>query len=652
MKNFSKSNAKIYAGIIISFLTASLFFCTLYFFNNKYTHTATQAINGLLIISHEDLNKNPYRFLWNDWTYYPNVLLSPDDFKSGEPDIYMTYTNIQSSGRMDLLQDTNKSRFGCGTYMMRIKVSDYDACYALDIPEIFSACNIYINDKKMLSMGNPEPDGYKAVTGNRLITFFPDENGIINIMIAVNNQSYFYSGIIYPPAFGTPEALNYIRGIRLGMRLCVVFSFIITILVCIYFWIKTHNPISVYLALLSILMIGWTSYPLVHILFILPVFPVYWIEMLCCYLTFAVMVFMHNRVCSTSKILTYASNLISFGFCIFISVCFLSSKYFSDYMVNVMSEILAVYKLILSAYLITTSFMAARKKLHLRQLLYVSVFLGTACLWDRIFPAYEPIFGGWFIEWVCTVLIYILAVIMWNFLIENYTRNKLLEQQNKNSEKQIIMQTNYTFQLKEQMEERRRFVHDFKHHLRVIHTMAERSGNQEILSYLDSADEYRRSNISQNTEIYCGNPAIDALLFYYENIAQIKNISVSIQFQLTDDFPVSDVELCTILGNLLENAVEACLHISDGNIRKITLKTACKPSLWYMTIENTFDGEIIPENKRNFRTRKNNSNYHGIGISSVRTVVEKYKGSFDIQTDNSIFRAGITIPLDKIKNIK
>ena len=70
------------------------------------------------------------------------------------------------------------------------------------------------------------------------------------------------------------------------------------------------------------------------------------------------------------------------------------------------------------------------------------------------------IFGGWFLEWVCTVLIYMLATMLRKFLAENYTQNRLLQQQNHNAEKQLIMQTNYTFQLREQVEIRRRVVHD------------------------------------------------------------------------------------------------------------------------------------------------------------------------------------------------
>lgn len=98
---------------------------------------------------------------------------------------------------------------GCGTYLLRIQVPSTRISYSLGMPEVFSAYQLYINGDPALSIGNPDPDHYRDATGSRLVSFFPDENGMITILIAVNNQSYFYSGMTFPPAFGTPQALNY-----------------------------------------------------------------------------------------------------------------------------------------------------------------------------------------------------------------------------------------------------------------------------------------------------------------------------------------------------------------------------------------------------------------------------------------------------------
>lgn len=208
------------------------------------------------------------------------------------------------------------------------------------------------------------------------------------------------------------------------------------------------------------------------------------------------------------------------------------------------------------------------------------------------------------------------------------------------------MQTNYTFQLREQVEIRRRFVHDFRHHLRTLHTLAEQTGDQVILEYLDSVGEYS-SGSGKIMETYCGRPAVDALLFYYDNLAEIQHIDLSLQFQIPEPFSMTDVELCTLLGNLLENAVEACLRMPPEATKRIRLKTACKPAFWYMVIENTYDGMLAPKEQQGFFTRKNNSEYHGIGLSSAMHLVEKHKGTLDVQPSAELFRVGIMIPIEK-----
>ena len=637
---------RLYLGMLLSVLLASLFFSGLYRFNNKYTQHTTQPINGLLILSEADMEQHPSRYLWHDWAYYPNVLLTPADFQDGDPDRYMTYVNLQSGNRMDLSGQSGQTQLGCGTYLLRIQVPSTRISYSLDMPEVFSAYQLYINGDPALSIGNPDPDHYRDATGSRLVSFFPDENGMITILIAVNNQSYFYSGMTFPPAFGTPQALNYTRGIRLGLRLCTIFTFQVAILICGYFWLRTRHKNTALLALLCLLMIGWTVYPLLHTLFLLPVFPTYWLETLCCYGTLTLLLYLHNQVCGIAATASRISCGVAVGICVGVSVYFFGAASIPDWGIAAISRLLAGYKLLLSAYLIFTAFLTARKSEKNHRLFYVSLFFGCACLWDRIYPAYDPIFGGWFLEWVCTVLIYMLATMLWKFLAESYTQNRLLQQQNHNAEKQLIMQTNYTFQLREQVEIRRRFVHDFRHHLRTLHTLAEQTGDQVILEYLDSVGEYS-SGSGKIMETYCGRPAVDALLFYYDNLAEIRHINLSLQFQIPEPFSMTDVELCTLLGNLLENAVEACLRMPPEATKRIRLKTACKPAFWYMVIENTYNGMLAPKEQQGFFTRKNNSEYHGIGLSSAMHLVEKHKGTLDVQPSAELFRVGIMIPIEK-----
>lgn len=242
MSRTKKLRLRVYLGMLLAALIASLFFCTLYHYNNKYSQRTTQAINGLLILSEEDLSENPYRYLWNDWMYYPGVLLTPEDFSMGSPNRYMIYTDIDSSNRLSVSNQRKQARYGSGTYAMRIQLPDTEKSYAIDMPEVFSAYRMYINGRLVLSMGNPNPNAYRGATGKRLVTFVPDDDGTVDILIAVSNYTYFYSGITYPPAFGTPAALNYLRFFCQGLRLCGIILLLVMALVCLYFSGNCTSP--------------------------------------------------------------------------------------------------------------------------------------------------------------------------------------------------------------------------------------------------------------------------------------------------------------------------------------------------------------------------------------------------------------------------
>lgn len=158
MSRTKKLRLRVYLGMLLAALIASLFFCTLYHYNNKYSQRTTQAINGLLILSEEDLSENPYRYLWNDWMYYPGVLLTPEDFSMGSPNRYMIYTDIDSSNRLSVSNQRKQARYGSGTYAMRIQLPDTEKSYAIDMPEVFSAYRMYINGRLVLSMGKSKSE--------------------------------------------------------------------------------------------------------------------------------------------------------------------------------------------------------------------------------------------------------------------------------------------------------------------------------------------------------------------------------------------------------------------------------------------------------------------------------------------------------------
>ena len=102
-----------------------------------------------------------------------------------------------------------------------------------------------------------------------------------------------------------------------------------------------------------------------------------------------------------------------------------------------------------------------------------------------------------------------------------------------------------------------------------------------------------------------------------------------------------------MLGNLLENALDASRRMApatDASPRTIRLFTKETGMLFFLCVENSYDG-IVLSDKGHFLSRKRNGKRSGIGISSIREIVERHGGSVSVYPMEHLFRVGITLPM-------
>lgn len=623
---------KRYSKILLVILISLIFFTGLYNLDNKYDYDALQASNGFLIISQNDLEKHPVRFLSNSWSFYPDVLLSPDDFKNGDPDLYMKNVNIG--------ENTTFNPYGKGTYILRINLP-HKATYGIDIPEIFSAYRVYIDNEEFLSLGTPEKDTYTAKTANRMLTF--ERSGTITIMIAVSNYSHFYSGMVYPPAFGTPVGLNYTRAIHLGVNLIAITSMLIVALLSLYFGIVQKQKNNLLYTLLCFASISFISYPIVHSIFVTNIFPWYTLEVLSGYLVMLLVVILHNRFCHINKKIRFISTSIITVFCMIVFIYCLNSANLTNNMIQLFSNFVFLFKIIIASYLLITSYMTLKNNFEYKKILFYSdIFYAGACICDRIYPNYEPIYGFRFIEWGCIVLVFSIGFVLWKNIIEAYAYNLSFIEEHRQITRQLALQMEYIDQIKEAVDEKRRLIHDFRQHLRVIDNMAQKTNQTMISEYLNNTYEFIDN--SKTTEIFiCNNAAVDAILQYYFAVCKKQKIKLDIKLSIPEQLPLGDVELCSIFGNLLENAIEACQRQKSGK-KFIYINSKEDHSMFYLIIENSYDGKVIKSGNK-FLSFKKDANRIGIGLESVKKTLHNYQGTIDIYHGDNTFRVGITIPI-------
>lgn len=169
-----------------------------------------RPIAGTLFVSEDDLAAYPVRSLWNGWNFYPDVLLSP---KTCENRDKSTVRSVQIGAYSNFaFGSTERTPHGCGTYMLTLLLPETPRQYLIELPEIFSAYRFYIDDELVLSAGETNDEQYRSRLQNRAVSF--EGSGTVRLLLAVRDESWIYSGMTYPPAFGTALGVNTQRAVR------------------------------------------------------------------------------------------------------------------------------------------------------------------------------------------------------------------------------------------------------------------------------------------------------------------------------------------------------------------------------------------------------------------------------------------------------
>jgi sensor histidine kinase regulating citrate/malate metabolism len=141
---------------------------------------------------------------------------------------------------------------------------------------------------------------------------------------------------------------------------------------------------------------------------------------------------------------------------------------------------------------------------------------------------------------------------------------------------------------------------------------------------------------------YTGNVAVDGLLYNYLCKAAVSNIDFKYTGKLNIN-GIADMDLCVILGNALDNAFAGCLTLPDN--RKVTLVTQIEKSTLFLNIKNTFDGKI--EKKENLILSRKRENSEGIGLKSIKSICDKYRGTLELKWDKDTFVILIILTLNQ-----
>ena len=186
----------------------------------------------------------------------------------------------------------------------------------------------------------------------------------------------------------------------------------------------------------------------------------------------------------------------------------------------------------------------------------------------------------------------------------------------------------------------RQLKHEMRGHMTNIKALADRSEYDSLKDYIARMDE---SMSDFELTLQTGNPVTDVIV----NDTRRRSLDLGIRFQVDFHYPEPGAydafDVGIILQNLLQNALEACEKVSEGE-RFIVLAGKKKGRFFLIEVKNSFVGEVVfGQDGLPATTKKEDVPMHGIGLSNVRQETEKYMGELEITLDNQVFEAAVMI---------
>lgn len=200
-----------------------------------------------------------------------------------------------------------------------------------------------------------------------------------------------------------------------------------------------------------------------------------------------------------------------------------------------------------------------------------------------------------------------------------------------------LAQTHYA-EVENMYRQMRGWRHDYRNHIQTMKGYAAAGDLDAICRYLDELD----SDLSQvDTVLKTGNKMADAILNSKISLARSREITVIADAHVPVALTTTETDLCIIIGNLFDNAIEACMALPSEQ-RLIRVYMDMKNTQLYMSFTNTAAGRKKKKENGLFRTTKGEG--HGFGLVRIDTIVERYCGYISRNSEDGAFTTEILLP--------
>ena len=233
------------------------------------------------------------------------------------------------------------------------------------------------------------------------------------------------------------------------------------------------------------------------------------------------------------------------------------------------------------------------------------------------------------------IIVCVTLMLQWLWVFGDYERRCLENQVLDTSQ---MMTQKYNAAMGEIYEQNAKKLHDVKHYMLSAVGYLEQGDMQNaravLETYLGNGEQ------TEVCKVWTGFPVLDYMLNYKRTEMNKYEITFTLEQELYE-YPFEDAEMGVVLGNLLDNAIEAAMQCEVGQ-RTIHMVIKNTNHMFLLKIKNSSTKLPVQKNGR-FVTSKANKNAHGLGIESVKNIVQKYGGNIDFQYDAEMFEVVILL---------
>lgn len=228
--------------------------------------------------------------------------------------------------------------------------------------------------------------------------------------------------------------------------------------------------------------------------------------------------------------------------------------------------------------------------------------------------------------------ILLVNVLLWLFWMPWYVDRKISRFQNE------LVDRHYA-EVETMYRKMRGWRHDYHNHIQVLKAHMELARYEEAKQYLSMLND---DLSTVDTVIKTGNVMVDAILNSKLTMIREKEIQVDATAVVPQDVPFSGIDLSVLIGNLLDNAMEACAQVANKDERFIRIYMDIVKKQLYISVTNSMEGTARRKGLQYLSTK---AGLHGFGLIRIDRIATKYGGFVNRQNEEGVFATEVMLPL-------